>query len=375
MYKNNKILIVDDEPKNLKILSIRLEAFEISQASSGEEALDIIENFDPAIVLLDIMMDGLNGYEVTKKIKQNAKTKNCKVILVTGKASVDEKLAGYKAGAEDYLTKPFNGEELLAKVNVFMKLYNLECELMDRNSRLTDEVELKTEQLLKAERLASVGMHASEIVHNLGNPLSIIQGYIFFIKKRNPNLEKIDKLMEATNRMQTIVRDILSNVNLDVKKEMSILSVNDIITSELKFLDIINLNSKHHIAKKLQLQSQKNILATYNHISQIIGNIIRNAVDAMSKSSKKVLTVKSWDEEQFVAVSISDTGEGIAEDNKHDIFEPFYTTKKHQEELLGGTGLGLPFCKRMIESYHGQINVDSKVGIGTTITLRIPISN
>ena len=122
MAKKTKILVVDDDPMNLKFLKeILADQYNVESALSGEEALEIIVDFVPEILLLDIMMPGIDGYEVCKRIRANKKLANMKILLVSAKAMLNEKLMGYEVGADDYITKPFEHEELLAKIKIFIR--------------------------------------------------------------------------------------------------------------------------------------------------------------------------------------------------------------------------------------------------------------
>ena len=123
MAKKTRILVVDDDPMNLKFLKeILADQYNVESALSGEEALEIIVDFVPEILLLDIMMPGIDGYEVCKRIRANKKLANMKILLVSAKAMLNEKLMGYEVGADDYITKPFEHEELLAKIKIFIRL-------------------------------------------------------------------------------------------------------------------------------------------------------------------------------------------------------------------------------------------------------------
>jgi DNA-binding response OmpR family regulator len=122
MAKKTRILVVDDDPMNLKFLKeILADQYNVESALSGEEALEIIVDFVPEILLLDIMMPGIDGYEVCKRIRANKKLANMKILLVSAKAMLNEKLMGYEVGADDYITKPFEHEELLAKIKIFIR--------------------------------------------------------------------------------------------------------------------------------------------------------------------------------------------------------------------------------------------------------------
>jgi DNA-binding response OmpR family regulator len=159
MIAKGRILGVDDHPTNLTVLEELFEGFELKLASSGEEALREGASFCPDIVLLDIMMPGIDGYEICRQMRRHPKLGQAKIIMVSAKAMISERLAGYKSGADDYITKPFNDEELLAKVKVFMRMKSAEeanhevCELLQF---ISDEADQPLKDLTgRAEMLMS----------------------------------------------------------------------------------------------------------------------------------------------------------------------------------------------------------------------------
>ena len=372
-FKNNRILIVDDEPKNRKIIRIRLEDdFDLKEASSGEEALALIEGFDPAVILLDIMMTGINGYEVTKKIRSIDKVSQAKIILVSGKALIEEKLEGYASGAEDYMTKPFNGKELAAKVNVFMKLYNLEKDMQRINNDLEKEIIERSEQLLKSERMAYVGMNAAEIVHNLKSPLSVIKGFVHLLQSKQPDLREAKKIDKAADKILITIKNILDSTSKDLKDEMTALNIDEIIKDEIDFITGLDADLRYQAEVNLELKTKHSILASNSHISQVVANLIKNSVEAMVNCEEKTLTITTRSDENYVWIQIEDSGEGISAENLEKIFQPLFTTKDGNNGKPVGNGLGLAYCKRMVETYQGELKVESKLNKGTRFTLNLP---
>lgn len=374
MPQNNRILLVDDEPRNLKILRIRLEKdFELKEAQSGEEALQVIEEFAPALVLLDIMMEGIDGYEVTRRIREVQSLRGTKIVLVSGKAMIDEKLMGYHAGADDYITKPFNGEELKAKVTVFTNLYNLENQLRKINQDLEAEVTRRCDQLLGAERLASIGLLSAEIVHNLKNPLTIIMFNANLLEREIGNNPRLTKITSASNKILEIIKSVLITSPSDIQDEYENVSVTAVIKEELDFL---NLQSefKHSIQKKINFNSEFSIYGARIQLAQILGNLIKNAAEAMIESSDKTVTITTETIGNDNFIRIADTGEGISKENLDKIFESQFSTKDGKNGKPLGNGLGLPYVKKTIEALGGQITVQSKLGQGTEFTLRFPVS-
>ncbi|NRA68477.1 MAG: hybrid sensor histidine kinase/response regulator [Pseudobacteriovorax sp.] len=372
-FTNSRVLIVDDEPKNLKIMKIRLEDdFELLSAHSGEEALELIEDFDPALVLLDIMMPGISGYDVVKQVKSNPKLESCKIILVSGKALIEEKMHGYSVGVEDYITKPFNGKELLAKVNVFVKMYNLEKDLHALNKSLENEVEQRSAQLVKSERMAFVGMNAAEIVHNLKGPLSVIKGYIFHLEKKLPESPELAKISAATDKILDITKNILTSISQDIKSEMEDICINDVIKDEINFMKGLDADLRYEIDLEFDLQATRLVVAQRSHLAQVFGNLIKNAIEAMETTETKSLSIATKDTKSGVNIRFADSGEGVSEELREKVFEPLFTTKSNRANGDVGNGLGLPFCRRMIETYGGNLNLEQNPKGGVIASIDLP---
>ncbi len=376
--KSQIILIVDDEPLNIELIEMILEDdYQLETACTGEEAIEKMKEITPAVILLDIMMPGANGYEICEMIKSNEKFSLTKIILVSGKAFLEERIKGYDSGANDYLTKPFAAEELQAKVKVFYDLYMAEKKLIEFNSSLEKEVQVRTDQLFKSEKMALIGMHSAEIVHNLRNPLCLIQSYASLIKSDIPEHEKYGKkIMKAGDKLSDIITSILSTTKISFEDEKKDFDLNDLIEASLEQFDVKNgMGSTIEIIKNFNELPLLN--GVENHFYQIIGNLISNAVDAMFESEKKALQINTASIGQKIFIKISDTGMGISKDHYKKIFEPLFSTKskdgKNGEPK--GTGLGLASCVRMIESYGGKLTVESELGVGTSFTIEIPVKN
>ncbi|WP_159455579.1 sensor histidine kinase [Pseudobacteriovorax antillogorgiicola] len=372
--ENRRIVIVDDEPKNLKILRIRLaKDYELAEASSGEEAQDIIRSFQPALVLLDIMMPGMSGYELTKLIKQDPSLGNPKVILLSGKGLIEEKLEGYESGADDYLTKPFNKQELEAKIRVFLRLFNLEQQLIQINQDLEEEVKLRSEQLLKAERLTFVGLHSAQIVHNLKNPLQVLRFYVDNLKKDHPESKAVTKIDEVQKKLLEIVKNILGSVDRDLKDDIVPLEIDRVLRDELDFLRLGA--SEQDIRLKVDLDADVMVMASASHIRQVVGNLVKNAMDALWDQDQKSIKVRSEVSGSDIIVSVQDSGPGIPSNLQEKIFEPLFTTKDGNTGQAPGHGLGLSYCRRIIENYGGSLAIKNHEEGGAIATVHLPIKH
>ncbi|MDM8526152.1 hybrid sensor histidine kinase/response regulator [Desulfococcaceae bacterium HSG8] len=372
----NKILVVDDSMSVAASIRHILEnEYLVKTAPSGEDALEIIRTFRPDIILLDVTMPGIDGYEVCRRVRADGSFGFIKIIMISVRMMLEERLKGYEAGADDYLGKPFEKDELLAKVRVFMRLKSVEDQLQELNNTLNEQVSLRTEQLIEAEKMAAIGRCAAGIVHNLSNPLQAIMGIAQLLARRNPEDRQIMSIRKAAAQMKKIISTILNTSCRESKAEHMAIDLNQVLTDQIELLKA-NPFFKYKIQMKTDLKPLPPYLGTYHHFSQSIGNLIKNAVEAMHESKKRVLSVSSSMENKAIMIRIADTGPGIPEQIKIKIFNPFFTTKPltASDDRPTGTGLGLASAKEMIESYNGDILVESRIGEGTIFTVRLPMT-
>ncbi len=370
-----KVLIVDDSISIANFISKALEnEFTLKIAHSGEEALKIIKNYKPDVVLLDVVMTGMDGYAVCKKIRSDRSLGFIKIIMVSSESQLKERLKGYEVGVDDYIGKPFEKEELLAKIRVFQRLKSVEDKLEQMNATLNEQVKKRTEQLLEAAQMAAIGKNTAGIVHNLKNPLQAIMGYTELIEMSYPDNEDVAMLHKAAEQMQEMIATFLTTCHSQSQQEVTLLDMNKVIKEQVELMQG-NSFFKYKVQSELKLKPVPLYAGVYSHFCQIIANLLKNAVDAMYDANEKCLTIKTTSDEKAIRIDISDTGSGIPEETKAKIFEPFFTTKplSAQDGRPTGTGLGLASTKEMIESYGGRILVESCVGQGTTFTLKLPL--
>ena len=239
-------------------------------------------------------------------------------------------------------------------------------------SESEEEVRVRSEQLMKTERMAFVGMHAGEIVHNLKNPLAVIKGYVYLLQKGKQEELAIEKIDSAVDKILDIIKNILNSFSYNIEDKVTEFSVSELIQEELEFLMSLDSRYKNEVKTEVNFHGESYILANKSHFSQIIGNLIKNAIEAMNQSQNKELRIYTGVEKDELCISIEDSGEGISSENLERIFEPLFTTKNGEEGQPLGNGLGLPFCKKMIENYGGKLEVQSERGVGTKFTIRVP---
>ncbi len=266
---------------------------------------------------------------------------------------------------------PFSREE-----EVLIQSLASQAAVAINNVRLIEETQrlhALERQLVQAERMASVGIVAAGIVHNLRNPLMSVMGYGELLKVQYPDAPNVDEIIRAAQQMSKMIEDILAKSRQ--RKTLEAVDLNILLERELEFLQA-DFTFKNKVNKKVQLAQDLPLFdCVYTDFSQAIGNLLRNALDAMHHSAEKVLTVHSQQSDGFITIEIGDTGSGIAAEDIPQLFEPFFTTKASEakgDEPVG-TGLGLYMLQRLLEPYSVEVSVESTLEVGTTFRLEIPL--
>ena len=368
-----KILVVDDEESNREILTEIIEdLYDAEYACNGEQALSLVQSFKPDLVLLDIMMPGMSGLEVAKIIKERDPNAP-KVIMLSGKAMTEDRLKGYEVGAEDYIIKPFIDDELLAKIKVFERLITAEHQLSVINENLEQQVKERTEQLIKTERVSMLGGHTARIVHDLRNPLAIIKSTAEVKLETSNEQIAFQRILKASLKIEDMIKSILDVTKLDVHYDKEI-DVERVIGNSLTMFSIGEFKNKGYEVTS-EIAHTSSINGHELHFEHIVSNLMRNAAEAMLNADNKKIHLTTLDSNVDFVLKVSDTGEGIAEENLEKIFQPFFSTKVHNlNENGSGSGLGLSAIRNMIESYNGTIVVQSEPGVGSTFVVKIPAS-
>lgn len=403
-----RILSVDDEKVNIEILQELLseQNYITEFCSSGEACLRLSNEFFPDLILLNIMMEDIDGYEVCRRIKAREPFTRAKIILLSGKAMVSERLKGYAAGADDYIMKPFDHDELLAKIFVFKKLISAEKQLYTYNDDLQDKVRLQTQKLIKSEKLASIGQLAANVTHEINNSLCFITSnldtlscYIEVIQEIISQVStlvskpdhtaqsltsswqsiqdesKLEQVFIDLNKLVQETKDGTNRVSKIVTSLRSIAGTDDGNLQNGNFNDDINksinlvwsqLKGKCEVNKSLC--EMPGAMAYHDQLNQVFINLLVNASHAIDRHGK--IDIKTTIDGDNAIIEISDNGCGIAEEVIPKLFDPFFTTKSSGM----GTGLGLSISHHIIEKHHGQIEVASTVGMGTTFKIVLPLN-
>jgi two-component system, NtrC family, sensor kinase len=428
------ILVIDDTPTNLEVLYGALSGagYEILVEMDGESGIEQAQNNPPDLILLDVMMPGIDGFETCRRLKSNPVTQEIPIIFMTALAETESKVKGLNAGAVDYVTKPFQHEEVLARVKIHLQLRSMTRTLAEQNGLLknfsahleekvaerTHELQQVHVQLIQQERLSSLGQLVAGVAHEINNPVNFIYGNCAPAQRYVQDLLALVSLYQeeypqATPKLQQKIKEIdLEFLEKDLLKVISSMQmgadrIREIVLSLRNFSRLdeadfkeVNLHEGidntlmilHHRLKANAESAEIEIIKDYGQLpaiscfpgqlNQVFMNLIGNAIDALQEYNK----TRSLEEQEAnpskiqiqtqivhsnrVLIQISDNGIGIPDHVLNQLFDPFFTTKP----VGKGTGLGLSISHQIVvEKHQGKIWCDSTPGEGAKFSIEIPI--
>ncbi|HTZ50478.1 MAG TPA: response regulator [Spirochaetia bacterium] len=410
--KPPSILIVDDTPDNLDLLGglLRQWGYKARPAPSGRLALQAARREPPDLVLLDVNMPEMSGYEVCAQLKADETLKAIPVIFISALAETTDKVKGFSSGAVDYLAKPFEAEEVRVRVETHLELRRLRLELEQRNSSLEDLVAQKVseiseaqarereheQQLYQASRLASLGTLVAGIGHEINNPNN-------FIRLNSQNLAgfwkdirtALDSVVEARPGLKFrgipyetargMVDDLLEGIIEGSRRiERLLVTLRDFASGDEGALDqVVDLNAVTRSALVIIANAVRKatgrfsfreaaglppVRGNYYQLEQVVINLVNNACQALSSEDKAVHVETQRDHDGYVVLRVEDEGVGIPNGDIQRLADPFFTTKRQR----GGSGLGLAVTSRIVQNHGGTMAFQSEVGRGTVATVRLP---
>ncbi len=363
------VLIVDDVPKNIQLLGniLNNEGYDIIIAENGKEALERISDVLPDIILLDIMMPEMDGYETCKRLKENDRTRDIPVIFLTAKTEMEDIVKGFNAGSVDYVTKPFNSKELMARVKTHITLKKL----FDKEKEYVKE--LKELNKLKNKFL---GIAA----HDIRSPIATMQMNIEFllnILTENLTEEQIDILKDTeylVNYMNRLLSDILDITAIEAGKltlNMQKQDYMDFLTYNIKMNRILS-DKKNIKINFIYEDNLPEILFDRDKMTQVMNNLIGNAVKFSNKHTTITIDVKMKD--NYIFTDVIDEGQGIPATELSKLFKEFQRVSVKPTGNETSTGLGLAITKKIVEGHNGIIGVESEKGKGSRFYFALPVN-
>jgi DNA-binding response OmpR family regulator len=361
-----KILVVDDQPINVQLLKRKLEkeGIEILTAYSGQEALDQVAQTKPDLILLDVMMPDMDGIEVCERLQADDASRHIPIIFVTARNSKEGKIEGLGVGGVDYITKPLDLDETLARVRTQLRVVQITREMMDLQRRLVE-----------ARRAATIGAVTQGVAHNLNNLLGVVLGYLDLIKSHYDKPEQVKKNAQSVeNAVQRIVSIIRQLSSLVVKSRLPLVrcKLNEVLDSA-----IARYQSEHNIKQPVVVENPlgEHIIDTHVEIFEdVIGKVLINAWEAYGDKPAAQRTI--WlrtavvdkYEGKMIEITIEDAGHGISEKVRDHMFEPFISSKQ-----TVGVGMGLTIARHALRNLNGEVSLTDRAGGGASAVLVHPV--
>ncbi|MGA0350925.1 MAG: sensor histidine kinase, partial [bacterium] len=344
----SRILLVDDNPTNIDVLYNFLAdaGFEVLVAEDGISALERVNLVSPDLILLDIMMPHIDGFEVCRRLKAEPETKDIPVIFITALGSVEDKINGFKTGGVDYVTKPFQNEEILARIRNHLELRAMRRSLQTQNEQLRSQNE-------------SLDAYARTVAHDLKNPLNLILNFAKFIQEEHvltgvPK-DDLERIIDSAEHMNHIIQDLLLLAQLR-KEDLELVPVNMDVIVKLS-LDRLHLDMQKHQVQLDLPDSWPDAMGISSWVQAVWVNYISNSIKYGGEPRKVKL---AWDivEEKpgLIRYSVEDNGKGIPADQQESIFNDFTRVGGERSE---GHGIGLSIVRRIVHRRGGEVQVEN----------------
>ena len=316
----------------------------------------------PDLIVSDIMMPGLDGIGLAQQIRASPGTASVPVVLLSAREEVEAKLAGFEAGADDYVHKPFDMQELHARIELHLRLRAQARQLREA----LDQLKKAEATLVQSEKMVALGRMIAGVAHEMNNPIHFLRGNLVLLRKRMSSLDGVAPLLadidESVERMTAITRQLLLFGRKQSSDSSAAVKLSDVVPLAVKMI-------APHTPKGVRIVQHINgevVRANPQDLFQVILNIVHNAVQAVDPQDGEVRIAaqRTGDE---VELSVIDNGCGISKENLGKIFDPFFTTKPPGS----GTGLGLSIVQELVAAQQGKVRVESEVGRGTTVAVSL----
>jgi two-component system, sensor histidine kinase and response regulator len=361
------ILVVDDQPINVQLLKRKLEreGIRVTAAYNGLEALDFVKKEKPDLILLDVMMPDMDGIEVCQRLQSNDETRGIPVIFITARTAKESKLEGLGVGAVDYITKPIDLDETLARVQTQLRFVTINRQVVELTRRLEE-----------SRKAATIGAVTQGIAHNLNNLLGVVIGYLDLVKAYYDRPEQVKKnaqhVEDAVQRIVSIIKQ-LSTLVVKSKPPLIKASLQKLIEGGItRFTDDYGVTTPVTIDNPLG-----NLLIDTNYeiLEEVIAKTLINAWESYKNKitdprpiSMHTRLVEKPEDGKFVEIRVTDHGRGIDADIRDKMFEPFVSSKN-----TVGVGMGLTVARHALRNLGGEVTVTDTPGGGATAVLMHPV--
>lgn len=376
------VLIVDDTPANVAMMAESLgnRGLSVMVAQDGEEGVERARFALPDLILLDVMMPGMGGFEACRRLKAMDETRDIPVIFMTALSDIGDKMTAYSVGGVDYVTKPFHTEEVLARVNAHLSLRAMQRALEEQNRQLQQEIAVRSETekalALRTDELSRSNAELEQLAyvasHDLQEPLRMITSYLQLLEQRYKNridadaTEFIDFAVDGAKRMQRLIDDMLTYSRLGSRaKPFQPVQCAQVVKDAMRSVQMAIEES----GAVIEVGSLPIVDGDAAQLCQLFQNLIANAIK-FRRDTAPHIRIGAEEKDGAWRFSVRDDGIGIAPEYFDRIFVMFQ--RLHGRREYPGTGIGLALCKRIVEHHGGRIWVESVPGEGSDFRFTLP---
>lgn len=366
------VLVVEDEPDMRRYLTEILQGdYQVVQARDGREGLKLALEREPDLIVLDLMLPEMDGLEVCRRIRSDAKPRPSRIMLLTARADEQSKLTALEHGANDFLTKPFSTVEVLTRLRNLLENARLERDLAVRNARLEQtlrDLEATQAQLIQSEKLNALGSLSAGLLHEINNPLNYSLTALQLLGS-DPSVqgdelmrEIVGDIQEGMNRIRAIVSDLRAFAYPTEAEKQGSFDLNEAVEAALRF----TAHELKGIEVIQALPTPAMVLGSKSHLTQVFINLLANAakaIGAVTDGRAGSIRIEGEEREGRLWVRVSDNGIGMDERTLGRIFDPFFTTRDVGE----GMGLGLSICHTIVTNHQGRLTATSQPGEGSVL--------
>jgi two-component system, sensor histidine kinase and response regulator len=361
------ILVVDDQPINVQLLKRKLEreGIQVTAAYNGMEALQSVAANKPDLILLDVMMPDMDGIEVCQRLQANEDTRSIPVIFITARTSKEGKLEGLGVGAVDYITKPIDLDETLARVQTQLRFVTINREMVDLQRRLVE-----------ARRAATIGAVTQGIAHNLNNLLGVVIGYLELVKAYYDKPEQVKKnaqhVEDAVQRIVSIIKQ-LSSLVVKIRPPLSKTSLQTLIDGGIQ-----RLQTDYRVKTPITVTNPLGELAIDSNIEifeEVLAKVLMNAWESYDTRPGEprpiwinTSLIDKPKDGKLVQITVADQGRGLDPEIRDHIFEPFISSKN-----TVGVGMGLTVARHALRNLGGEVTMSDRPGGGSQTILDHPV--
>ena len=357
------VLIVDDTIDNLRLLSELLgqQGYEVRAVTSGRQALLAVEHDPPDLILLDITMPEMDGFEVCRRLRESERSRDVPVVFLTAVTDTADKVRAFETGGVDYVTKPFQFEEVLARVRTHVALRRTQAELTDSYRRLR-----------ALEQLRDDLVHM--VVHDMRSPLTALRISLTLLKRHHApggdeSVRDLDAAIESVGVLNRMANELLDVSRLEEgrmpidRRPWNLTDIAQDVRAAIGVMDLdraIEINSAHTVQ----------LICDGGLVKRVLENLVGNAIRHTPPGSPMWISIAN--RHGHVRVAVEDEGPGVPPEARTRIFEKFGTVEARHEKTYHSTGLGLAFCKLAVEAHGGTIGVEPRLPVGSCFWFELP---